>query len=183
MLLENFWLIGSAGAFGLAACIKEAFFAFGYKVHFTSILWNTTSGLLVTFWLLIIVLVSRLVTGDFADRWTSIRIFILGMLVWSLIGLSFWLILPPDERILVSITSAIGAFALGWLGGYLVPFAPAGLGVREVIIVALIADQVSIPIAVAAVTFNRLLYTGTDLTLGGMSSLWYDPLPQRLDKP
>ena len=64
----------------------------------------------------------------------------------------------------------------------LVPFAPAGLGVREVIIVALIADQVSTPIAVAAVTFNRLLYTGTDLTLGGISSLWYDPLPPRLDK-
>lgn len=60
----------------------------------------------------------------------------------------------------------VGVYALAWIVGYLTPGAPAGLGIREVILVAGLAPFYG-PGAAAIALIHRLVVTGSDaLVLG-----------------
>lgn len=82
----------------------------------------------------------------------------------ALAAMTFTLADPP----LTTLPLAIGAFALSWVGGYLVPGAPAGLGVREGILVALLSP--SVDRALPIVLGFRLATTLGDLLSFGLGS-------------
>ncbi|MDM7972636.1 MAG: UPF0104 family protein, partial [candidate division Zixibacteria bacterium] len=70
---------------------------------------------------------------------------------------SFWLIL--------------GGYALSWVAGYVVIFAPGGIGVREFVLVALFASLLPTgQIAIYSVV-HRLIYTFVEVGLGGLGFL------------
>ena len=60
---------------------------------------------------------------------------------------------------------AIGGFAVAWALGPLLVIAPAGLGVREVTLVAVLAPPLTGPAALVVAIVSRLLMTVTDLLL------------------
>ena len=57
---------------------------------------------------------------------------------------------------------ATGAFALAWLAGFLAVFLPAGAGVREAVLVALLGGAVAQPQAVALAVMSRFALTLAD---------------------
>jgi uncharacterized membrane protein YbhN (UPF0104 family) len=61
------------------------------------------------------------------------------------------------------VVRATGAFAASWAIGFLLAFAPAGLGVREIGLVGLLGASVAQPLAVAATLISRLMLTIADL--------------------
>jgi glycosyltransferase 2 family protein len=61
------------------------------------------------------------------------------------------------------VVRSTGAFAASWAIGFLLAFAPAGLGVREIGLVGLLAATVAQPLAVAATLISRLMLTLADL--------------------
>ncbi len=61
-----------------------------------------------------------------------------------------------------------GAFALAWTVGFLTPFAPAGLGVREGLLVWLFCFQVPLPVATAAAVATRILFIVEDVGWAGI---------------
>lgn len=75
---------------------------------------------------------------------------------WALLGLVGPL--PPPVRV-------AGAVGLAYLVGFLAVFAPGGVGVREAVLVAVLADVVGAPAAAAAAVAWRLLELAVELPI------------------
>jgi len=69
--------------------------------------------------------------------------------------------LLPD--IVLSIPQAVGVFTCSYLAGFIVLFAPGGLGPRESVFLLLLSDHVGIRAAAALALASRLLLTGTEI--------------------
>jgi len=68
--------------------------------------------------------------------------------------------LLPDTSL--PLTTAIGAFTLGYILGLLALFAPGGVGVRELVLVGLLAPFLGSGGAVAVSVASRVLLTLTE---------------------
>lgn len=88
---------------------------------------------------------------------TGLAFLALSILSWSVYGVAFYGLLrgmlgamtPP-------LLGAEAAHALSFLGGYFVPFAPAGLGVREWTLAALLGTSLPVGVAASVAVVARL---------------------------
>lgn len=92
---------------------------------------------------------------------------------WALVS---WLLLGAHVEVLAvglgadparALPLCLGGFALAWAAGLLVVVVPAGAGVREVVLVAVLAPVLSTPPAVALAVASRALLTVGDLICAG----------------
>lgn len=74
-----------------------------------------------------------------------------------LIGLSFHAIVTAVAPVALPPMSTIGVFAVAWAAGYVVPGAPAGLGIREAILVAWLGPMVGGGAAIACAALHRFV--------------------------
>jgi glycosyltransferase 2 family protein len=74
----------------------------------------------------------------------------------------------PAQR---ALPLAVGAFAIAWCAGPIVMIAPAGAGVRELALVALLAPVLDPAAALVVALVSRLFLTIADLVLAGTSAL------------
>ncbi len=102
---------------------------------------------------------------------------------WLALGTQAWLLLgalsPHTPRLW---PLATGAFALAWLVGFLVVFAPAGVGPREAALVVLLAAAASRPEALALALVSRFAMTLADalgLACGVVARRWRRDVPDR----
>src|SRR5690606_14595406 len=82
--------------------------------------------------------------------------------IWLLLGLSFWILVRACNMgagPLFSIGLFAGAFALG----FLVPFAPAGLGIRDAVLTMGLLPYAPPGEALAATVVARLLYLASEI--------------------
>ena len=101
------------------------------------------------------------------------------MASWVLYGLQIWLLATrldvaggvPAGRVMLL---AAGGFAFAWCVGFLVVFAPAGAGVREVLLVALLGPVLGTGGATAIALVSRVLMTVGDLATAAVSA-WHRP--------
>jgi len=88
---------------------------------------------------------------------------ILTVLSWGTYGAALWMlargVLPNAP---LPLTTAIGAFTLGYILGLLALFAPGGVGVRELVLVGLLAPFLGSGGAVAVSVASRVLLTLTE---------------------
>lgn len=84
---------------------------------------------------------------------------------WLLYGAALALLVPDVTASAADLLRATGAFALAYAVGVVVVIAPAGLGAREVVLVALLATVVGAGPAAAAALLSRLVHTGGDFLL------------------
>jgi uncharacterized membrane protein YbhN (UPF0104 family) len=88
---------------------------------------------------------------------------------WVLYGAQIWLLVTrlgaPDGR---GALLALGGFAFAWSVGFLVVFAPAGAGVREVVLVATLGTVIGVGDATAIALVSRGLMTVGDLVTAGV---------------
>jgi hypothetical protein len=95
------------------------------------------------------------------------------VLSWVLYGLHIYLLAEhlgaPAGR---TLALAVGGYAFAWCVGFLVIFAPAGAGVREVILVAALSPVLSVGKATAVALASRLLTTVADLVVAGAAA-WF----------
>lgn len=82
---------------------------------------------------------------------------------WVLLGTAFWLTLAPFSIGPVPWAYVVGVYSLAFLVGFLVPFAPAGLGAREAVLVAAAGPLVSVELAIFLAAVNRVLYVMVEL--------------------
>jgi hypothetical protein len=86
------------------------------------------------------------------------------LLSWLGYGLSIWLLAvrlgAPDGK---TALIAVGGFALAWCAGFVVVFAPAGAGVRDVLLVTILGAVLGVADATAVALVSRLLMTAGDL--------------------
>jgi hypothetical protein len=89
---------------------------------------------------------------------------VLGVMAWLVHGLAFWMLahglgLPPT----LTLRAAAGAFCLGYMVGLLAVFAPGGIGVREVVLIGILAPALGSGGAVALTVASRLVLTATEV--------------------
>jgi len=137
-----------------------------------------TSALLVMPWPIWIVLV--LVAFVLASVPRARRIAPLRRLVaWHLVvivllGVSADLLFHAGGFSAGPASHVVGAYALAWVAGFLVVFAPGGLGVREAVFVALLAGTAGKSAALSVAVASRVVTVVADLLMGGAGAalLW-----------
>jgi glycosyltransferase 2 family protein len=79
-------------------------------------------------------------------------------LAWVAYGVHLWILMVPmGLEGPAGFGAALGGFALAWAIGFLVVFVPAGVGVREAVLVAVLAPLVGEGPALAAAVLSRFL--------------------------
>ena len=75
----------------------------------------------------------------------------------------------------------VGFYALAWIAGFVVPGAPAGLGVREAVLIGTLSALVGNPMAIIAAAAHRLLSAIVDgiAALAGFALLTRVPVADR----
>ncbi len=107
---------------------------------------------------------------------TRLRNFSLAILsytiMWVLMGLSFYaLVVATDPHLdLALLGAAIGVSSLSWLAGFLAPFSPGGVGVREAAILLLLSPLMAGPQAVMVALLSRLLALAVELAFA--AAVW-----------
>lgn len=90
------------------------------------------------------------------------------VLAWLVAGGQVWLLaaaagLDPTAS---SLALTVGGYALAWTVGFLVVVVPAGVGVREVVLGAVLSGYLGAGEVVVVVLLSRVLLTVADLALG-----------------
>ena len=86
---------------------------------------------------------------------------------WIALSAAFAVISAPAVTVdAASLLTAGAAFPLAYVGGYLAPFAPGGIGVREALLVLLLAPLTSTEVAVALALAARAIYLVVEVALG-----------------
>src|SRR5262245_20900123 len=101
-----------------------------------------------------------------------VRAFGWSLVAWVLFGLHIGILVvdlgAPAQR---ALPVAFGAFAIAWCAGPIIMIAPAGAGIRELALVALLAPVLSPAAALVVALTSRLFLTIADLLLAGGSAL------------
>jgi glycosyltransferase 2 family protein len=95
----------------------------------------------------------------------------LGVVNLVLVGVAFGLLLAPATS-LRAIAVAAGVFALAWVAGFLVVPLPAGLGVREAVLVAGLAHAYPAAVLLGAAVVLRLLMIAGEAGLALLARSW-----------
>lgn len=90
------------------------------------------------------------------------------LVAWVLAGAHVWCLaiavgLEASPR---TLALATGGYALAWVAGFLFVVSPAGLGVRELVLGAVLASELDTGQVVVVVLLSRVLLTVADLLLG-----------------
>jgi hypothetical protein len=182
MVIENLWLLSSAGVVGVVALLASSSEAACQYVRFSCspAVANMVAVALPLVWVAGLLVFEYLFFGK---QKVNTRDFILMLaelvFIWLVFGLSFWLVFPPNGGYLAQVT---GAFSLSWLAGYVAVFAPGGIGIREVLLAVLLgAFFKSGKVAIYA-SIHRLLWVLAEVFLGGLSALIFG-LPAGAEEP
>jgi uncharacterized membrane protein YbhN (UPF0104 family) len=102
-------------------------------------------------------------------------------IVWGLYGAATLLVVPPDPSggSGAGFMGVVGAFAASYVAGVLMVLAPAGLGAREVTLIALLAPMVGVPAAAATALLVRVLHTVGDFGAAWLAWLLARSMPPR----
>lgn len=89
-------------------------------------------------------------------------------LSWCFFGFAFWVTMGWAGHVAPPLVYTIGLYGLSWAVGFVAPFAPAGLGVREGLLVLGVAEYVGVDQAVVLAAANRLVYVLVEVALAGV---------------
>lgn len=126
---------------------------------------------LASWWAVAYWLRNRFAPTDVASLYPGWRLLAILTVAWICFGLSFYA-LWPDNPGFHELVLATGAFSAASLAGFLAPFAPAGLGVREAALVATTAQTLTAEQAIAVAAISRLVWILGEMVLAGSSYLF-----------
>ncbi len=106
-----------------------------------------------------------------SPTWGAVaRAVLLMLLAWAAYGTATWLLVRPLSDGGPSLAVSVGAYALAWVVGFLAVAAPAGVGVREAVLVLVLAPLLETPEALSVALLSRVVLTLADLGLALGSS-------------
>ena len=189
ILAENGWVVGSALLIGvvLLGLAQPAFF-----LRLLDALGRVPPALAVPLGAVLLVALTLALPGlrrrssrllpwlvRLRPPWSASLSLLLG---WFALGASFWLCLRQFLGAGPAWPAVIGVYCLAWVAGYLVPFAPAGLGVREVVLALALDPFIAADTSLVVVTVHRVLYLLIEVLLA-LVALALGPDPAAVSPP
>ena len=111
----------------------------------------------------------RLAQICWRDRGLVVRVSVMFLAMWILLGLSAYVLFAKQPG--VSLPYVVSLFALSYVIGFAVVFAPAGVGVREAVLALGLASVLSPEDALLLAVGHRIVYVASDLLCAGVASL------------
>lgn len=109
--------------------------------------------------------------GSFEWSWTdSLAIGATMAFVWSVYTVALVLTVSHDS--VASAPTVMAAFVLAFAAGVAIPFAPAGVGVRESVLIYLLSPSLGFEVAAAVALLSRVTHTVADVVLATASAAW-----------
>lgn len=172
LLAEHFWLVGGAflmGAFCILASAPNPVATWMFANN-----WKLATFILIVGLVSCVALGALLLRYRSVQRWTKAFVpsieMVGGLLViWLALGASLWVLAGPFAGDPLSYVYLVGVYSIAFGVGFLVPFAPAGLGVREVVFVVALANNLDADAAIMVAAINRVLYFLVEVSLGVFS--------------
>lgn len=145
------------------------------KKVFNKILYTLYDNIMLYYFLsiLFVVLLIIIIFGNYKYNKLKINIqyvpifktILLQCMVWICLGTSLWFIIIPFNSSDLSIYYTISLFAFAYAVGFLTPFAPAGLGAREGILVLGLSGYFQPINAIGLAGISRILYIFAEIIL------------------
>lgn len=173
ILVENIWLLSSAILFGAMVCATNRGLLDFIGFPSSALLQVGLILLLLAAWVAVNVISARVLLKRRLEGGALLRQMLIQSAVWVFIGLSFFALLPPRIMNLETATLSMGAFAIGWALGYVTIFAPSGIGIREVVITAILATYILPQEAAIYAALSRLVWVVTEVGLSIFTELVY----------
>lgn len=166
LIVESIWVVGAATAVAIilaAPALTKTLLQAGVTTDFWGwALIAASAGLVLA--VVSILLFRRFMLGLLAKMSPPPRVIVIQAAVWCLLGLAL-LMLARGLSIDISAGYAIGIFAGAYALGFLVPIAPAGLGIRDAALGAGLADAGTTGSVVTLLVLSRVIYMGTEVLL------------------
>lgn len=179
ILSEHAWVVSTASIMAVALIFIAKplfFFELSENVGFSHAYWLWALLAVVALVILGVAAVfrRRLLPWLWKLKPTMLALVVLG-LTWVLMGMSYWVTLAPFSSAPIPWYYAVGVYCLAYVAGFLVPFAPAGLGVREVILTFALVPFIPSEVAILLASINRVLYFVAELILVAPCLFWERP--------
>ena len=161
MALENAWLIISSVFIGLIFSIDyfEYWFIEEASFHLSDWMLVVGGGIALILWTICLWFFTVAICRKKQEISTVLKVVGLHSVIGLLLGLHFAVLTGSSDLVLLS----IGIFAIARALGYLSFFAPAGIGVREVVIVVMLANWVDTDHAIFLAAASRILTVVSEL--------------------
>jgi len=99
-------------------------------------------------------------SSNLPSAFVMVKALLLGIAVWAIASACFaWLLYSDTVPGAAAFWKSMGAYATGYLGGYIALFAPSGLGVSEGLVALLLAPEVGTEKALSAAIAFRIVNT------------------------
>ncbi len=127
----------------------------------------------------LLALLERLLPGPRREirsplRYSVMMGFLVGYLcIWGIVGAAFFVLLNAIRPLpLAWLPTVTSIYAVSWMAGFLAPFAPSGLGVREGAIILLLGQYLPVPAVTAAAILFRLWLILAELLWAAVATRW-----------
>lgn len=172
LLLETFWVVFSALfiGVGLILMVKHELIAQMLE-QLPRIVTHPLTLTAISGVILLLAIMYKSKFLPYAKRFMfSINTTLVTSAIWGCLGFSFWITLLPYSTQDISFFYIIGLYALSYALGFAVPFAPAGIGIREAVLVMGLIPYIDANTAIVLASVNRLFYIVSEIILVMISS-------------
>ncbi|MEX2964192.1 hypothetical protein [Microbulbifer sp. TYP-18] len=185
LLAEHLWVIGSAGLLAIALFFFNLPVFLAISHVNTGVVSSSTASMIVV--TLIALFLTFLLSSKrfrcclrrFSPPHELVPIL---LLTWLFLGASFWVTLGPYTDSHPSLLYVVGVYSMAFITGFLVPFAPAGLGVREGVLILGVISFVGEDIALMLAAMNRVIYFFVEIGLASLCVRWRIAIPNVIKK-
>ncbi len=168
MIIEHLYILGSAFILGSGilfifnyAVIIEIISKLKLLLLVPVILAAITAVIGVIFRKYITPIVSLIIKNPVLN----IKMTVLEIFIWTFLGLYFAALVFPFAPRIDYLVYYCGLFAISYFAGFIIPIAPAGIGVREAIMVIGLSPVVSVDVAITVSTLSRAVFVLVELVL------------------
>jgi len=169
LIIENVWLVLSAFVYGLILLVvfeHELILRLFFSHMYLAIL-------LILLVPLSFFLAQKLLKIDFRKIFShhelNLRIATIQIFVWTFLGLGFAALALPFLPNEADILMLMGLYAIAFSIGFITPFAPAGIGVREAVLALGLHPYLPLEVIIVISIANRLLYLLAEIFLASIA--------------
>jgi len=95
------------------------------------------------------------------------------LIIWGFVGTAFFVLLNAVHPLPITWLPTVAAiYAVSWMAGFLAPFAPSGLGVREGAMILLLGQYLPVPAVTVTAILFRLWLTLAEVLWAAVAARW-----------